>query len=267
MPYAAPINQWSQSSPGLTCMHNISKSGPPHLLPQIPNPENSRCTSSQMRNHTTRRHSAPTKIPPTRTGPKRALQPNRGTQSTEPIQTNGSTTKPAVRIHNTRGRTDKRTNLRESTWLGGRRRYGQETHGRGRGEAGHTPEHGGGGGGSRVSGPWERESAADSARIRAAPAGLGGRGRRVDREGGERIELGSRGGGRRTRGGKNSTLFYLGFPWVWFGVWRWGIGVEGRCYFWRRVQMAMGQIICSVIKRTRIILKKWTLFLKLMVNK
>lgn len=92
--------------------------------------------------------------------------------------------------------------------------YEQGTHGRGRGETGHAPEHGGGGGGSRVSDHGERESAAESARIRAVAAGLGGRGRRVDRERGERIELGSRGGGRRTRGGKNSTLFYLGFPWV-----------------------------------------------------
>jgi hypothetical protein len=58
------------------------------------------------------------------------------------------------------------------------------THGRGRGEASHAPEHGGGGGGmssggSRVWGAGERETAGGPARIRAAAAELGGRGGRL----------------------------------------------------------------------------------------
>jgi hypothetical protein len=57
------------------------------------------------------------------------------------------------------------------------------THGRGRGEAGHAPEHGGGGGttsgGSRVWGAGESESEGEPTRIRAAVAELPGRGGRV----------------------------------------------------------------------------------------
>jgi hypothetical protein len=70
------------------------------------------------------------------------------------------------------------------------------THGRGRGEAGHAPEHGGGGGttssGSRVWGAGESESEGEPTRIRAAAAELPGRGGRVGSV--ERIELGSRDG-------------------------------------------------------------------------
>jgi hypothetical protein len=125
------------------------------------------------------------------------------------------------------------------------------THGRGRGEAGHAPEHdcdGGGGacggGGSRVCGGGESGSAGLPARIRVAAAELssrGGRGgsggRRADRIGIKRWGEGGReGGARRHERMKTEHAFRFGLDWLGFG---------GRCYFRLARQGVDGD--CSMI--------------------
>jgi hypothetical protein len=115
------------------------------------------------------------------------------------------------------------------------------THGRGRGEASHAPEHGCdgggacGGGGSRVCGGGERIRGP----ARANPGGGGrierpGRAGRIGRQAGERIELGSRGGGkeggaRRHERMKTEHALRFGLPpfnlgWI-------GSGLEGAVTF------------------------------------
>jgi hypothetical protein len=105
-------------------------------------------------------------------------QPNPKSNPPTQSETNKTTTPAALRHSAAHPRTQPERSSSER-WLD------EEgcTHGRGRGEASHAPEHGGGGGGmssggSRVWGAGERETAGGPARIRAAAAELGGRGGR-----------------------------------------------------------------------------------------
>ena len=111
------------------------------------------------------------------------------------------------------------------------------------------------GGGSRVWGAGERESAGGPARIRAAAAELGGRGGRGGSGGqeGGRIELGSRGGGgqkggrthahtredeKRARFSVWPSVFRFPFSvWVKFDLGWIGLRLGG-CYFRRGKKVA-----------------------------